>query len=204
MKNFWYHPKNCVLNADMSSINFRSRFRHMDSILKETVKNKDVLDIGCNAGMLSFLSAKYGANSVFGIDIMDRYIKQANSGLNNWINMKSIKPVVKFGKINILDDIDLIDSYNYIILSKVLYHFGERGKLVIEKLSSLNNISILIQGNERHSIAIEKNPSKYPPIYGKRLAIKKNIVKLLKEYNMKPKEIVGGDKFILLIEKDMI
>lgn len=82
------------------------------SVLKDLVKNKDVLDCFCHTGAFSISAAVFGAQHVLSIDISDGAIEMArrNSELNN------VKNICSWETGNVFDTLKTKKSHDIIIL----------------------------------------------------------------------------------------
>ena len=97
-----------------------------------SLRGQRVLDVACNCGGFSIEALKSGADYVLGVDIVDRYLEQANF----------IKRAHGFDKIDFrkmaVEDLDeaKIGQYDITFCFGLLYH-TENPVLVMRKLSSV-------------------------------------------------------------------
>jgi len=111
-----------------------------------SLKNYDVLDVGCNAAILAIDTLKH-ANSYIGIEPKEVYYKQAlvtkrNAGLKR----------AKILNVNLKQFAKIENDYNYnaIILSRILYHlYPEEILLLEEKILHKCGVAIVVCGAEK-------------------------------------------------------
>lgn len=110
-------------------------FDQIRPLFPENLVNLNILDLACNAGLVSFELAKLGAK-VLGVDNNPTYIAQAQ-----YIQQQTDISDVKF----ILADIETIYpiyKYDVVILLSALYHLSNPRKMAA-KLDSLDSDLVL-------------------------------------------------------------
>ena len=99
-------------------------FKQLSYVLPKELEGKNVLDLACNAGFVSFKLAGLGAH-VIGFDKSEHYIDQAN-----YIMKNTKVPKVRF----IIADIEqlLLEAYSphIIVLLSALYHLKDPASMV--------------------------------------------------------------------------
>jgi tRNA (mo5U34)-methyltransferase len=104
-----------------------------------SLKGQRVLDVGCNCGGFSVKAAEYGAEYVLGIDVVDRYLEQAN-----FIKHALELDQVEFKKLA-LEDLNEsgADKYDITFCFGVLYHL-ENPILSMKNLSSVTQRMMVV------------------------------------------------------------
>jgi tRNA (mo5U34)-methyltransferase len=92
------------------------KYRHFSDAIPADLRGKRVLDIGCNGGFYSLEMKMRGAERVLGIDIDERYLRQARfaaevSGLE-----------IEFARMAVWDVASLGERFDVVIFMGVLYH----------------------------------------------------------------------------------
>ena len=162
-------------------------------------KGKDVLELGCNAGIYGYELAQV-AKSYIGVDRGDYYIDQAN------ITKKYIKnPNVIFYNMSVNDFIksDImgeIPTYNALFSSFALYHFADKetDKMMESVLPKCDIVIIQTRTKKR---------SPWKKYNSRKFWKPKNCAKYLEECGFKCKIIMGPeDKFaeIIGIRKEVL
>ncbi len=104
-----------------------------------TLRGKRVLDVACNCGGFSIEALKSGADFVLGIDIVDRYLEQAN-----FIKRAHSFDRIEFRKMAVEElDEAKIGQYDITFCFGLLYH-TENPVLVMRKLSSVTRRIIIV------------------------------------------------------------
>ena len=104
-----------------------------------SLKGKRLLDVACNCGGFSIEAAKLGSEYVLGVDIVDRYIEQANF-CKRALNLKQ----VEFRRMNIEDLVVPPDgNFDITFCFGILYHL-ENFVLVMRHLSSMTKDVMLV------------------------------------------------------------
>lgn len=85
--------------------------------LPKSIKDWNVLDVGCNAGFYSFELARMGA-TVSGIDIDSHYLRQARWALGKY----GLKDKVNFTKMQIYELAECSKKYDLVWFMGVFYH----------------------------------------------------------------------------------
>jgi 2-polyprenyl-3-methyl-5-hydroxy-6-metoxy-1,4-benzoquinol methylase len=187
MKEEWYQEKKEVLGGSL-----RQKYRDLEPILKRMAPKRSVLDIGCNGGVVSMLSAKYGASKVAGIDKRGYAIEQANMGADAWAakGLLKNKDIISYYNGNLADNLELVDQADFLIMLRVIYHLREEVVTLFERIKDRSDMIILVQGNpaRRKKAAAEKTA------LGNKLALSPAISSFLESYNfitkILPNEIV--------------
>ena len=104
-----------------------------------SLKGKRVLDVACNCGGFSVEAAKLGSEYVLGVDVVDRYIEQANF-VKRALKLKQ----VEFKQINI-EDLVVPDTekFDITLCFGILYHL-ENFVSVMRRLSSMTKDIMLV------------------------------------------------------------
>jgi tRNA (mo5U34)-methyltransferase len=94
----------------------RQKWQHFEHALPNDLRDKTVLDIGCNAGFYSIEMKRRGAARVVGIDSDERYLAQARlaseiSGLELELEQLSVYDVATLG-----------ERFDLVLFMGVLYH----------------------------------------------------------------------------------
>lgn len=187
MTEKWYQGKKAVLNGDLEQ-----KYRDLEPILKRMAPGRSVLDIGCNSGVVSMLSAKYGSSKVVGIDKRDYGIKQANAGADSWVKKDLLKrrDNISFYSGNLADNLDLVDQSDFLIMIRVIYHLREEVVTLFDRIKGREDMIVLVQGNpaRRKKAVAEKTA------LGNKLALSPAISSFLESYGfvtkILPNEVV--------------
>ena len=201
----WYEYQT---EAMMKSGRHHPIFNEAIRYIHDNVKGKKVLDVGCNAGLLSLTAARYGASEVLGLDIKGEAIARAIEIHNYWKDKDfvSSEADLEFQTGNIAECLSLIKNYDFFIFSRVLHHI----RIGNEKLEDLYRygitgifnelayvaktkpITLLIQGNLGRESLINPDWG----FYGNNLCNADGINRLLDAYKFKyiniNKELVIG------------
>lgn len=94
-------------------------FSKIRPLFPEELTGKKVLDLACNAGLVSFSLAKLGAK-VIGFDNNEKYIDQAN-----FVMVTTDVPKVKFIKMDIEKLRTSFYSPNIIVVLSAIYHLSK-------------------------------------------------------------------------------
>ena len=176
MSEKWYQPKDSILEG-----NIHGKYEILIPILEATVSGKNVLDIGCNAGLVSLISKKLGAKKVVGIDKRDQAIEQAKMGVQSWGKKGLLKDEknISFVSGNISDNLNLVRESNFLIMIRSIYHLRENILDIMNIVKNKKDMVILVQGNlaRKSKQKQEKTP------YGNKLALASSISSFLKSYN---------------------
>ncbi|NQT06412.1 MAG: DUF1698 domain-containing protein [Candidatus Omnitrophica bacterium] len=108
------------------------------------VKEKRILDVGCNAGIYDLEMAKMGASEVIGIDRDIRHALFAKDFFSRKLE-KNFENV-KFIKKNAREGLGDLGKFDFACLFCVIYHFEERIDFVMEELSKMTD-TVVMQGN---------------------------------------------------------
>src|SRR3954470_19483660 len=92
------------------------KWRHIRNDIPNDLKGASVLDIGCNGGFYSIEMKRRGAGRVLGIDIDDRYLKQARFAT------KTLGLEIEFEKRSVYDVANLAGQFDYVLFMGVFYH----------------------------------------------------------------------------------
>ena len=198
----WYQSKNHLVKGGTPPL-----YKPVEDILAKIVKGKKVLDIGCNAGLVSFLASKNGAYSVTGLDFESIYFQQALEMKSKWEEKYNLKNI-KFHKGNIIENLDLISENNFFMFLRVLYHirsYEEKTpnsirtgvELVFNRIRQVKNPIIFLQGNPGRYKYVKEGEGLWGS-NGQSLATIDGMKLLLKKFGfhstVMPEEIVIGTK----------
>ena len=92
------------------------KWRRFAKTIPQCLKNKTVLDIGCNAGFYAMEMKRRGAERVLGLDSRDEYLAQARFAAE--VNGLDIE----FRKLSVYDIGKLGETFDLVIFMGVLYH----------------------------------------------------------------------------------
>ena len=116
------------------------KWRNIESAIPENLTGAEVLDVGCNAGFYSLEMKKRGAGRVLGIDVDDRYLKQAQFAT------KTLNAQIEFQKCSVYETDQIPGQFDYVLFMGVFYHLRYplyaldklikkvRGKLVFQTM----------------------------------------------------------------------
>ena len=182
MKEVWYQGKNEVLSG-----NLKKKYKSLEPILELMAPSRSVLDIGCNGGAVSMLSAKYGASKVVGIDKREYVINQARIGTKVWAKkgFLSDKSIISYHNGNLVDNLSLVDEADFLILVRVIYHLREEALTLFERIKNRDDMIILVQGNPRRAAKPEADKT----AIGNKLAFSPAIASFLQSYNFVTTEL---------------
>jgi tRNA (mo5U34)-methyltransferase len=92
------------------------KWRNIASAIPEDLSGATVLDVGCNAGFYSLEMKKRGASQVLGIDVDDRYLKQAQFAA------KTLGVQIDFQKCSVYDTDQIPGQFDYVLFLGLFYH----------------------------------------------------------------------------------
>ena len=93
----------------------------LQTVLPEDLSGKSVLDIGCDFGFWSFLSAQRGASKVLGLD-RGRKVKGTYVDLPKMNNERAIGTVCEFDSINVGRQWKMFGKYDITLLMSLYHH----------------------------------------------------------------------------------
>jgi len=107
-----------------------------------TLKGKRVLDVACNCGGFTVQAIKAGADYALGIDIVDRYLDQAN-----FIREALGYENMEFRKVDVYDlSTQSVGSFDVVLCFGILYHLEDP----IRGMKAIANLA-------RHSMLLDTN-----------------------------------------------
>jgi tRNA (mo5U34)-methyltransferase len=92
------------------------KWRHFKPALVDRVRNRTVLDIGCNGGFYSIEMKRLGAKRVVAIDFDERYLAQAR------LAARASETDIEFHKMSVYDVAKLEERFDIVLFMGVLYH----------------------------------------------------------------------------------
>lgn len=116
------------------------KWRNIESAIPEDLSGAEVLDVGCNAGFYSLEMKKRGASRVLGIDVDDRYLRQAQFAA------KTLNAQIELQKCSVYETDQIPGQFDYVLFMGVFYHLRYplyaldklikkvRGKLVFQTM----------------------------------------------------------------------
>jgi SAM-dependent methyltransferase len=107
-----------------------------------SLAGKRVLDVGCNCGGFSVQAARDGAEHVLGVDVVDRYIDQAN-----FIKRALELDQLEFRRLSIEElDPDDVGSFDVTLNFGLLFHL-ENPVLSMRKLAAVTSHAMVVDTN---------------------------------------------------------
>lgn len=92
------------------------KWRNIAGAIPQDLSGAEVLDVGCNAGFYSLEMKKRGAARVLGIDVDDRYLKQAHFAA------KTLNAQIEFQKCSVYETDQIPGQFDYVLFMGVFYH----------------------------------------------------------------------------------
>lgn len=92
------------------------KWKHVSKAFPEDLAGASVLDIGCNGGFYSFALKKRGAGRVLGVDVDERYLKQARFAA------EVLGLDVEFQKRSVYEVDQIEGQFDYVLFLGVFYH----------------------------------------------------------------------------------
>jgi tRNA (mo5U34)-methyltransferase len=129
------------------------KWKYIQSVVPQDLSGATVLDIGCNGGFYSLQMKMRGAAHVLGIDIDERYLRQARFAA------KTLDVDIQFLRCSVYD-VDVIPGhFDYVIFMGVFYHLRYPTfalDKVVKKVGGQLLFQTMIRGSEQVA-AWEKN-----------------------------------------------
>jgi len=94
----------------------RVKWKQIAPALPENLAGASVLDVGCNAGFYAVELKKRGAGRVLGVDVDDRYLKQAR------FVAAILDADIEFEKCSVYDVDRIAGQFDYVLFMGVFYH----------------------------------------------------------------------------------
>lgn len=92
------------------------KWRHFKHALADRVRNRTVLDIGCNGGFYAIEMKRLGAQRVVAIDFDERYLAQAR------LAARVSGSDIEFRKMSVYDVEQLRERFDIVLFMGLLYH----------------------------------------------------------------------------------
>jgi len=121
----------------------------------EAMKGKNVIDIGCNSGLYSYLMGNV-ADSVLGCDIDQQFLNRSEC-VRSYFDTCYDTRNVSFFHGNFADK--LTPNITGILACCVLYHIGDDNVTKLVEFLSNSNATIIIQSRPQRGEAFKKNPN---------------------------------------------
>jgi tRNA (mo5U34)-methyltransferase len=145
----WFH--NLDLNGVATAPNHflgdypNVKWKHIQSAIPQDLTGASVLDIGCNGGFYSIRMKQRGAARVLGIDVDERYLKQARFAA------KTLDLEIEFEERSVYEADSIAGQFDYVLFMGVFYHL--RYPLfaldkVIKKVAGRLVFQTMIRGSE--------------------------------------------------------
>ncbi len=121
------------------------KWRHLAAEIPGDLSGATVLDIGCNGGFYCIHMKRRGASRVLGIDVDERYLKQARFAA------EQLELDIEFQKLSVYELDRLAGQFDYVLFMGVLYHL--RYPLyaldkVVKKVAGKLIFQTMIRGSE--------------------------------------------------------
>lgn len=116
----WFH--NINLNGVWTAPNHflgdypNVKWKHISDAFPVDLAGASVLDIGCNGGFYSIALKQRGAGRVLGVDIDDRYLRQARFAA------ETLSLEIEFQKSSVYDVDQIAGQFDYVLFLGVFYH----------------------------------------------------------------------------------
>ena len=122
------------------------KWKHIAAVIPQDLSGATVLDIGCNGGFYSLEMKKRGAERVLGIDVDDRYLKQASFAA------RTLGLDIEFEKRSVYEVDSISGQFDYVLFMGVFYHL--RYPLfaldkVVKKIGGKLLFQTMIRGSEQ-------------------------------------------------------
>jgi tRNA (mo5U34)-methyltransferase len=116
----WFHNLN-LLGVPTAPNHFLGDFpqikwKYISNAIPADLAGATVLDIGCNAGFYSVEMKRRGAGRVLGMDVDDRYLRQARFAAG------TLGLDLEFCKLSVYDVDQIPGQFDYVLFLGVLYH----------------------------------------------------------------------------------
>ena len=92
------------------------KWKHLRSALPQDLSGASVLDLGCNAGFYSIEMKKRNAARVVGVDLDDRYLRQARFAA------ATLQLDIEFLKMSVYEADTISGEFDYVLFMGVFYH----------------------------------------------------------------------------------
>ena len=92
------------------------KWKHLCSALPQDLSGASVLDLGCNAGFYSIEMKKRNAARVVGVDLDDRYLRQASFAA------ATLQLDIEFLKMSVYEADTIPGEFDYVLIMGVFYH----------------------------------------------------------------------------------
>ena len=92
------------------------KWKHIAALIPQDLKGATVLDIGCNGGFYCIQMKSRGAERVLGIDVDDRYLRQARFAA------EQLQLNIEFEKRSVYEVANIPGQFDFVIFMGVLYH----------------------------------------------------------------------------------
>src|SRR5205085_2114857 len=92
------------------------KWKHLCSALPQDLSGASVLDLGCNAGFYSIEMKKRNAARVVGVDLDDRYLRQASFAA------ATLQLDIEFLKMSVYEADTIPGEFDYVLFMGVFYH----------------------------------------------------------------------------------
>jgi len=92
------------------------KWKHIAPAIPKDLTGASVLDIGCNAGFYCIEMKTRGAERVLGVDVDDRYLKQARFA------SETVGVDIEFQKLSVYDVDRIPGQFDYVLFLGVFYH----------------------------------------------------------------------------------
>lgn len=92
------------------------KWRQIATAVPEDLTGASVLDIGCNGGFYSIEVKRRGAKRVLGVDVDDRYLRQARFATH------TLGLAIEFEKCSVYDVDKIAGQFDYVFFMGLFYH----------------------------------------------------------------------------------
>jgi tRNA (mo5U34)-methyltransferase len=131
------------------------KWQNIASAIPEDLSGATVLDVGCNAGFYSLEMKKRGASRVLGIDVDDRYLRQAEFAA------RTLGAEIEFQKCSVYDTDQIPGQFDYVLFMGVFYHL-RYPLFALDRLIKKVRGRLVFQTMVRGSVDVEDWDEDYP------------------------------------------
>jgi len=133
----------------------RVKWRNMASAIPEDLSGATVLDVGCNAGFYSLEMKNRGASRVLGIDVDDRYLRQARFAA------QTLGVQIEFQKCSVYHTDQIPGQFDYVLFMGLFYHL-RYPLFALDKLIKKARSKLVFQTMVRGSGEVQEWNEDYP------------------------------------------